>query len=107
MFDVWMGDIELTRFVLIFSMAVLFPVQLLLCCKVRSKLIRLLPVIVLSVPTAFFTLMSVAATGWDRLGYTFLAIFAGFMLLMCGIGWGVWAITRLVKEELGSNRPIG
>ena len=99
MFDIWMGDIELTTLVLIFSIVVLLPVQLLLCFKVKSKVIRLLPVIVLSVLTIIFTVMSIAITGWDGLGYIFLAIFAGFMLLVCGMGWGIWAITRYVQKK--------
>ena len=45
MFDIWMGDIELTTFVLIFSIIVLLPVQLLLCFKVKNKVICLLPVV--------------------------------------------------------------
>ena len=99
MFDVWMGDIELTTAVLIFSIVVLLPIQLLLCFKVKSRAIRLLPVILLSIPTIIFTVMSVAITGWDGLGYIFLAIFAGFMLLMCGVGWGIWAISKLIKKK--------
>ena len=94
MFDVWMGDIELTTFVLIFSIVVLLPVQLLLCFKVKSKAIRLLPVILFTILTLCFIVMSIAVTGWDGLGYIFLAIFTGFMLLMCGIGWGIWAIIK-------------
>ena len=99
MFDVWMGDIELTTAVLIFSLVVLLPFQLLLCFKVKSKTIRLLPVVVLALLTVIFIVMSVAITGWDGLGYIFLAIFAGFMLFMCGIGWGIWAISSLVKKN--------
>ena len=99
MFDVWMGDIELTTAVLIFSIVVLLPIQLLLCFKVKSRAIRLLPVILLSIPTIIFTVMSVAITGWDGLGYIFLAIFTGFMLLMCGVGWGIWAISKLSKKK--------
>ena len=102
MFDVWMGDIELTTAVLIFSVVVLLPIQLLLCFKVKSKAIRLLPVILLSIPTIIFVMMSVAITGWDGLGYIFLAIFTGFMLLMCGVGWGIWAINKLVKKKKGN-----
>lgn len=105
MFDVWMGDVELTTLVLIFSIIVLLPIQLLLCFKVKSKAIRLLPVIVLSISTIIFALMSVAITGWDGLGYIFLAIFTGFMLFMCGIGWGIWTITRFAKKKKGSKKP--
>ena len=99
MFDVWMGDIELTTAVLIFSIVVLLPIQILLCFKVKSRAIRLLPVILLSIPTIIFVMMSVVITGWDGLGYIFLAIFTGFMLLMCGVGWGIWAITKSVKKR--------
>ena len=102
MFDVWMGDIELTTAVLIFSIVVLLPNQLFLCFKVKSRAIRLLPVILLSIPTIIFTVMSVAITGWDGLGYIFLAIFTGFMLLMCGVGWGIWAISKLIKKKKGN-----
>jgi len=102
MFDVWMGDIELTTAVLIFSIVALLPIQLLLCFKVKSRAIRLLPVILLSIPTIIFTVMSVAITGWDGLGYIFLAIFTGFMLLMCGVGWGIWAISKLIKKKKGN-----
>ena len=102
MFDVWMGDIELTTAVLIFSIVVLLPIQLLLCFKIKSRAIRLLPVILLSIPTIIFVMMSVAITGWDGLGYIFLAIFTGFMLLMCGVGWGIWAISKVIKKKRGN-----
>ena len=104
MFDVWMGDIEITTVALIFSVVVLLPIQLLLCFKGKSRAIRLLPVILLSMLSIIFVMMSVALSGWDGLGYIFLAIFTGFMLLMCGIGWGIWAITKLIrKKNVGSN----
>ena len=99
MFDVWMGDIELTTAVLIFSIIVLLPFQLLLCFKVKSKAIRLLPVILLSIPTLIFIGMAITIPGWDGLGYIFLAIFTGFMMFMCGVAWGIWAITKLIKKK--------
>lgn len=99
MFDVWMGDIELTTAVLIFSIIVLLPFQLLLCFKVKSKAIRLLPVILLSIPTLIFIGMAITIPGWDGLGYIFLAIFTGFMMFMCGVAWGIWTITKLIKKK--------
>ncbi len=99
MFDVWLGDIELTTFTLIFSAAVLLPIQLLLCFKIKSKVIRLLPVMLLSIPTVCFMLMSVTMKGWESLGYLFLSIFAAFMLLMCGIGWGIWGIATWSRRN--------
>lgn len=99
MFDVWMGDIELTTAVLIFSLVVLLPIQLLLCFKVKSKAIRLLPIILLSIPTLILIVMSTTTQGWDGLGYIFLAVFTGFMMLICCVGWGIWAISKLIKKE--------
>ena len=99
MFDVWMGDIELTTAVLIFTLVVLLPIQLLLCFKVKSKAIRLLPIILLSIPTLIFIVMSTTTQGWDGLGYIFLAVFTGFMMLICCVGWGIWAISKLIKKK--------
>ena len=99
MFDVWMNGREFTAAVWFFSIVVLLPVQILLCFKVKRKVIRLLPVILLSIPTLFFIAMAITATGWDNLGYIFPAIFTGFMLIICGIGWGIWAITIFIKRK--------
>ena len=78
MFDVWMGNVELTTVTLFLSATVLLPLQLLLCFKVKSKLVRLVPVCLLVLPTA---------------------LFAGFMLLICGVGWGIWGMIRLIKRK--------
>ncbi|MBE5868783.1 MAG: hypothetical protein E7293_07500 [Lachnospiraceae bacterium] len=98
MFDVWIGDINLATFILIFSIIVLLPVQLLLCFKVKSKAIRLLPVIVLSIAAIIFYCMGKSSNDWDGLGYLFLAIFTGFMLFMCGVGWGIWWLVNRKKQ---------
>lgn len=99
MFDIWWGDIELTTLTLIVSVVALLPIQLLLCFKVKSRTIRLLPILILSVLTAAFIVMNFAASGWDDLGYIFLAIFAGIMIFMCGIGWGIWWIVSRRKKQ--------
>lgn len=98
MFDIWMGDIELTTAVLIFSIIVLLPVQLLLCFKVKSKIIRLLPIILLSIPTLIFIIMA-TTLGLDGLVCIFLAIFTGFMMLICGVAWGIWAIIKHKQKK--------
>ena len=95
MFDIWIGDVEITTLVLIFSVAVLLPIQLLLCFKVRSKAARLLPISVLFISAV----VSVAVMGCKSLGYVFLAIFTGFMSLICVIGWGIWAVVKLAKKK--------
>ena len=99
MFDVWIGDIELIKAVLVLSVGILLLIQLLLCFKVKNKIIRLLPVILLSIVTIFFVAMASTATDWENLGYIFPAIFIGFMWLMCGMAWGIWASIKLIKKE--------
>ena len=46
-----------------------------------------------------FVVMAVAVDGWDGLGYLFLAIFTGLMLIACGMGWGIWMISRFLKKK--------
>ena len=46
-----------------------------------------------------FAVMAVAVDGWDSLGYLFLAIFTGLMLIACGMGWGIWMISRFLKKK--------
>ena len=99
MFDVWIGDMELIKVVLVLSVGVLLLIQLLLCFKVKNKNIRLLPVILLSIVTIFFVAMASTATDWENLGYIFPAIFIGFMWIACGMVWGIWAIIKLVKKK--------
>ena len=99
MFDIWIGDIELTKLVLIVSVVVLLSLQLLLCFKVKNLLFRLLPIIILSVLTVAFVVMNSLIPGWDNLVYLFLAIFSGFMIFMCGVGWGIWAISAKAKRR--------
>lgn len=99
MFDIWWGDIELTTLTLIVSIVVLLPIQLLLCFKVKSRTVRLLPVIILSLLTAAFIILYFLNAGLEGLVCIFLAIFSGFMLFMCGLGWGIWAISNKIKTK--------
>lgn len=99
MFDIWLGDLELTTLTLILSFAVFLPLQLLLCFKVRSRMLRLLPVLLLAGSAAVFCLLSLAAAGWNRMVFLFIGIFAAFTLLFCGIGWGIWAIIRSARRK--------
>lgn len=99
MFDVWMGGMELTTVVLIVSVVVLLPVQLVLCFRVQSLITRLLPVLLLFLLTMLLVVMSVSATGWNGFGYLILAAFSAMMLLLCGVGWGIWAVVRFARRK--------
>ena len=99
MFEIGIGDIELIKAVFVLSVVVLLLIQLLLCFKVKNKVIRLLPAILLSIFTIFFVAMASTATDWENLGYIFPIIFIGVMWLMCGIAWGIWGSIKLIKKK--------
>ena len=94
MLDVWIGDINIAPFIWIFTLIVVLPVQLALCFKVKSKNIRLLPVIILSILTVAAAIAATIRTDWDALFYLICAVYLAIMLFVCGIGWGIWVIVR-------------
>lgn len=94
MLDIWIGDINIAPFICIFTLIVVFPIQLALCFKVKSKIIRLLPVIILSVLTVAAAIATMVGIDWDALFYLICTIYLAIMLFVCGIGWGIWAIVR-------------
>ena len=99
MFDIWQGDMGYTALILIASVVIVLPVQLFLCFKVRNLVIRLLPVIILSVLIGIFAIMVFSAHDLRVVGYILLAVYAGIMIFFCGIGWGIWAITKKIKKK--------
>ena len=99
MFDVWIGDMNFGLLILVIAAVVVLPVQLLLCFKVKSLVIRLMPIIILFMVIVVIIVTNLDTSGWDGLVFIFDAIYAAFMVLMCGIGWGVWAIVRFIKRR--------
>ena len=99
MFDVWIGDVNLAPFLWIFTLVVVLPIQLALCFKVKSKVVRLLPVIILSILTLIAGVASATSIDWSALFYLIFAVYLGIMLSVCGIGWGIWAITVFIKKR--------
>ncbi|MCF0121202.1 MAG: hypothetical protein HUJ65_06145, partial [Oscillospiraceae bacterium] len=73
--------------------------QLLLCFKVKSLIIRLLPVIVFTLLTAVNVCLAYAAGDWDAIAYLAIGVLTLIMLAACGIGWGVWGISRLFRRK--------
>lgn len=99
MFDVWIGEIDITNLVLLSSLALFLPARLLLCFKVKSRILRLLPIIIFSLLEIIFIALSLVITGWDALVYIVFALLVGVLILMCGIGWGIWAIEKFIKRK--------
>ena len=98
MYDFWIGDINIAPLLLIFTFVVVLPLQAILCLKVKSKITRLLPVIILSVLTTAAVIAAAIGTGWDVIFYIVSAIYLGIMLAVCGVVWGIWAIIKVIKK---------
>lgn len=98
MFDIWIGDIDLTQLVMIVTAVVILPVQLLLCFKVKSLIIRFIPLIALFILAVAAIITYKDAVGWDGLGLVLVMMYEAFMLLMCGFGWGIWGLSNVVKK---------
>lgn len=94
-----MGELNFTGIMLISGLVLMLPLQVLLCCKCRSLLLRLLPVGLFLLVGLTFWLLGVTTTGLNVLFYMIYAVYAGAMLLLCGLGWGIWALIRLVKRS--------
>ena len=99
MFDIWIGDINLTVLALIFSVVVILPVQLILCFKSKSMRTCFVPIIIFAILAMLSITMNLTTTGWDGLAYIFFAIYALFMIFMCGVGWGIWAVANYIKKK--------
>ncbi len=99
MFGVWMGDANLTVIVIAVCAVIVLPLQLLLCFKVKSQLLRLLPVLLLLIAGVVFMALASSSEGWDGLGYLILALYCAFMLLACGIAWVIWTLIHYIKKK--------
>ena len=94
MFDIWYGDIPFANCVIIFSLIVILPIQILICFKAKSIFVRFIPIIVLAAAMLIWIILGIAVAGWDGLLYLFFAVYMLFMIFVCGIGWGVWALIK-------------
>lgn len=104
MFDIWVGDVELTSLVVQLSVVAVLPIQLLLCFRARSRWLRLFPVLLSTVLTALLLLLAYRAQDWDALGYIFFALLTGCMLILSGIGWGIWGLSRFFQKRASRDK---
>lgn len=95
--DKWYLEIDLPTIVVFASVIATLILQILLCFKVKKIFIQLLPIALLIVSTIVFSVCSASINGWDGLGYLFFALLSFGLILVCGIGWSVWAIIRKRK----------
>ena len=97
MFDVYIGDVNLTLILIIFSILLILPCQLLLCFKAKKVLVRLIPSFIFIFSSALFIILSRTAMDWSALFYIICAVYSGILLLMCVVGWIIFGIIKAVK----------
>lgn len=97
MFDSNFFEIDIPTLVVLFSVLLTLVLQLLLCFKAQKTLVKLLPVALLTIAAIVLYIISINVGGWDALGYLFFVILSFGLLVVCGLCWGVWAITRKSK----------
>lgn len=90
----WYLEIDYPTIVVFVSVIATLILQLLLCFKAKKIFIKLLPITLLIVSTIVFSICSATINGWDGLGYLFFALLSFGLILVCGIGWAIWAITK-------------
>lgn len=105
MIDVRMRNMDVTTFFWIITILAILTIQLLLCFKVKSRVIRLLPIVLFSISTIVLFHKAVSISGWGGLLYLLYAIYSGIMTFVCGIGWFVWAIIRFIKKKKEKGIP--
>lgn len=99
MFDIWIGAIELATLASLVSTVILLPIRLLLCFKVKSFAIHSFPIIILFLLVAAFIVLCFFNLGRDSVDHALFAIFADFMIFMCGIGRDIGAIVIGLKKK--------
>ena len=90
--------------VLILSVIIILPCQLLLCFKVKSVIIRLLPLISLLIMTVIFFVSSFMASGWDGLGYLLLSFLTAILFGVCTLCWAIFGIVRYVRKKRNKDK---
>ncbi|MBR4016746.1 MAG: hypothetical protein IKK11_02915 [Oscillospiraceae bacterium] len=66
--------------------------QLLLCFKAKKMWIKILPSALFSVSALVFYICCRVVGGWDGMGYLYFALLSFVLIVICGIGWGIWAM---------------
>ena len=87
-------ELDYTTVVVLISVIVTLFLQILLCFKSKRIWVKGLPAMLLVVSTIVFSVCSARIGGWDAFGYLFFAFLSFGLIIVCGIGWVIWAIVR-------------
>jgi hypothetical protein len=99
MYTYGLWDFQSTTIFLVIAIAVIFPLQLLLCFKGKSLLVRLCPVLLTLLLTVIPWIAVWITKSWLFLVIGYLALYyAAFFLIACGAGWGIRALVTLIAR---------
>ena len=99
MYTYGLWDFQSTTIFLMIAIAVIFPLQLLLCFKGKSLLVRLCPVLLTLLLTVIPWIAVWITKSWLFLVIGYLALYyAAFFLIACGAGWGIRALVTLIAR---------
>ena len=99
MYTYGLWDFQSTTIFLVIATAVIFPLQLLLCFKGKSLLVRLCPVLLTLLLTVIPWIAVWITNSWLFLVIGYLALYyAAFFLIACGAGWGIRALVTLIAR---------
>ena len=99
MYTYGLWDFQSTTIFLVIAIAVIFPLQLLLCFKGKSLLVRLCPVLLTLLLTVILWIAALITKSWLFLVIGYLALYyAAFFLIACGAGWVIRALVTLIAR---------
>ena len=102
MFDLWIGDTEITVFLIGAAVFIVLPLQLFLCFRAKNLLVKFLPAILFALAAVAFGIMIFMVKDWAAIGYAMLAVLSCVMLLFSGAAWGIWAVIHFIKKKKDS-----
>lgn len=94
----WFWDVDFPTIVVSVSAISVLILQLLLCFKAKRMFIKLLPIVLLVASMIVFCICSASINGWDGLGYLFFGLLSFGLIVVCGLGWGIWAIAKNIHK---------
>ena len=93
-------DTEYTLYIILaVGILLALGVQLLLCFKAKYTFLKLVPIILLFVGAIAWRMEAESLGFWDGMGSAFLSACAFVCLIVCAIGWGIWAIVDFNNKK--------
>lgn len=104
MFSNYFLELPIPIFYILYSILVVFPLQLLICYKTRNKVIRLLLLIFYVIMTTVFLTSELKGEHWDGTSYLVLAPFAFYNALVCCLGLLIASRKKIEKREISTSK---